>query len=349
MTYVRQFEFDPESAGADRPRVALGSAIAAALHTHDHTFVSYVRFEPGELPDGDLIGFRGSAPGGDVWTRFSTGSKEKGEPLIFSPPAPGMISADPLPGFVWGLGIGTWDQAAGAYHFYFYNLQSHELEDLGGGETGEGPIWEEEDPELVQFGRFEGKYAAAAIFGKTLTPSEIASLAKAGSVEAWASRGPAALWIFDQKEDSEKITDLTGNGADQGELAKGVFTSYVEIEGGLPQLPLREGEEPEHEILKANVRLVGNVSGKVYAEGAIESTSLYKDPDFYLGYCFLAAPFTPRPGDSHVRPKLDPADTRVILQVAVLSPDTEFAEHWLGSLEQRPKALIELPDPLIIT
>lgn len=103
------------------------------------------------------------------------------------------------------------------------------------------------------------------------------------------------------------------------------------------------------EELTMNVRLVGNVTGNVYAEGAIKATALYKDPDFYLGYCYLAAPFTPTPSvHNNERPALDPADTAVILQAIVLTANTTFAGHWLGSIERRPKATVELPDPFII-
>jgi hypothetical protein len=108
----------------------------------------------------------------------------------------------------------------------------------------------------------------------------------------------------------------------------------------------------EAETLTIYVRLVGDVTGKVYAEEAISTTSIYKDPDLYLGYTFLAAPFTPSDGkaDSVERPALDPEDDNVKLQVLTITPlTTEFKGHWTGSIEHRPKARIELSDPTIIT
>lgn len=348
MTFVREIE-------EGDIRVALGSELGAALNGHDHSFVCYIRFslEEGFSP---LLTFAAAEfEHGEKWSAFrrTTEEKEPFNKLAFVPgPYGGVVPAE-----TWGLAIATWEEASTAYHFFFYNLKTHALEDLGSGEFAEGLTWEAPDPAVVQFGGedkgspnfLDGNYAAAAIFDKALSSAEIESLAKANSVEAWASRGPKGLWIFDQEKTSEEVVDIMGHGADQGAIEQRGKTRVVDEEGGLPQLPLRNGEEPEREELRVNVRLVGNVSGKVYCVGSIVATSLYRDPDVYLGYCHLALPFKPIPAPHNLeRPELDPTDTEVILQAFVLSEGTVFADHWLGTFERRPKALIELPDTFII-
>lgn len=231
MTQVRELQ-----GGAIR--VAFGTALGAALKAHDQTFVSYVRFDSGGGTDW-LISFANEALNNSE--NYSSLGKE-GSDLRFYPGPQGLTP----PGGKWGLAVATWKQSTTTYHFYFYNLETHELESLGTGTFG-GLTWGEPDPKRIQFGlwnsseEFNGKYAGAAIFNKALSGSEIEALATAESVEAWASSGPTALWIFDQKESSEKVTDLMGHGADQGSITQG-STSYVNIEAGLP-LPLRVGEE----------------------------------------------------------------------------------------------------------
>lgn len=236
MTHVREIE-----GGAIR--VAFGSALGAVLKGHDQTFVSYVRFDSAGGTDW-LISFANEVFGNaESWSSFGKESSD----LRFYPGGQG----ESPPGDKWGLAVATWKQSTDTFHFYFYNFETHELESLGTGTFGGGLTWGEPDPKRIQFGlwnaseEFNGKYAGAAIFGKTLSAAEIEALAAASSVEAWASSSPTALWIFDQKESSEKVTDLMGHGADEGSITQG-STSYVNIESGLP-LPLREGEEPGEE------------------------------------------------------------------------------------------------------
>lgn len=230
MAHVRKIE-----GGAIK--VAFGSALGAALKAHDQTIVSYVNFDAGGGTDW-LLAFTneaGSSPGN--WSSFG---KEGGGFRYFPGPAGGGA-----PGEVWGLAVATWKQSTNTAHFYFYNFLTNELEALGSEVFGGGLTWTEPDPKRIEFGlwggseEFNGRYAAAAIFDKTLSSGEIEALAKAKSVEAWASSEPTALWIFDQKEESEKVADLMGHGADQGSIAQ-AETSYVSA--AVP-LPLREGEE----------------------------------------------------------------------------------------------------------
>lgn len=236
MTHVREIE-----GGAIR--VAFGSALGAALKGHDQTLVSYVRFDSGGGTDW-LISFGNEAMNNAE--AYSSLGKESSD-LRFYPGPQGLAP----PGGKWGLAVATWKQSTDTYHFYFYNLETHELETLGTGTFGGGLTWGEPDPKRIQFGlwnsseEFNGKYASAAIFDRTLSSAEIEALAAASSVEAWASSEPTALWIFDQEESSEKVSDLMGHGADEGSITQG-STSYVNVESGLP-LPLREGEEPGEE------------------------------------------------------------------------------------------------------
>lgn len=238
MTFVREFK----TPGAIR--VAFGSALGAALKGHDQSLISYVRFDEAAGIDW-LIAFEDEAnDNAENWSSF--GKEGGGGNLAWYPGAQGLSPA----GGVWGLAVATWKQSTAAYHFYFYNFNTLELESLG---TGTFTLaWGATNPKRVQFGlwdafeEFNGRYAGAAIFGKALSAGEIEALAKAKSLEAWASSGPAALWIFDQEGSGEKVTDLMGHGADQGSIPQGGSTNYLEVAGGLP-LPLREGEEAGEE------------------------------------------------------------------------------------------------------
>lgn len=108
----------------------------------------------------------------------------------------------------------------------------------------------------------------------------------------------------------------------------------------------------EGENIIVKLRLIGDVTGNVYAECEVSAESLYKDPDLYLGYGLLSIPFEPAKSP---RPEFDPADTKLILQAATASPDTVIGNsgegggnatsgHWLGTIERRPEATIEIPN-----
>lgn len=114
----------------------------------------------------------------------------------------------------------------------------------------------------------------------------------------------------------------------------------------------------EGEILVVKLRLIGNVTETVYAEAEVSAESLYKDPDLYLGYAHLAIPFLPANPGTGTRPEFDPADTQIILQAATASPNTVIGNtgegggnatsgHWLGTIEFRPEATVEIPNGII--
>lgn len=219
-------------------RVAVGSALVAALKSESQTFVAYVNFDT--VLDNDwLIAFQNEAnSGAESWSSFG---KENGKLRFF----PGGEGGEP-PAKVWGLAVATWDQSASAWKFYFYDFSKNELKALGSGTNA--MTWFGIEPKHIQFGlwngteEFNGKYAAAAIFGgKALSAGEIEALAKAETVADWAASEPTALWIFDQKGSGEHVVDEMGHGADQGGIAQGT-TLYVEAT--LP-LPLRVPEAPE--------------------------------------------------------------------------------------------------------
>lgn len=110
---------------------------------------------------------------------------------------------------------------------------------------------------------------------------------------------------------------------------------------------------PEFEEVSVKVRLVGNVTGNVYSEDTIKTKTFYKEPDLYVGYCHLAIPMYPSPGpETPLPPGYDPEDTAIILQAATTSDNTvigwegeeaERSGHWLGTIEFRPGATVEIP------
>lgn len=120
--------------------------------------------------------------------------------------------------------------------------------------------------------------------------------------------------------------------------------------------------EDEKEV-KVRVRLVGNVTGTVYAEFAISKQALLSDPDLYLGYAHLAIPFHPvKSKESPAWPELEPEDTKVLLQARTEADDTKLGGeedgigggiipfgHWLGTIEFRPGATVEIPNGLAIS
>lgn len=59
--------------------------------------------------------------------------------------------------------------------------------------------------------------AAVAVFNTAFTQAEAEALKALASLEDWVTKAPLALWLFNQKEASEPLIDLTGNGADEVE------------------------------------------------------------------------------------------------------------------------------------
>lgn len=255
MTHVREIQ-------SGSIRVALGSALEAALKGKSQTLISYVRFDEGGGTDW-LIAFQNeSNVGAESWSSFG---KESNNLRYY----PGGRGGSPA-GAVWGLAVATFNGST--CKFYFYNLATSTLVELGS-ELFAGLNWSGV-PARVQFGQwngteqFNGKYAAAAIFGgKAMTAEEIKTLAGMKSVESWATLEPTALWIFDQAGSGEKVTDLMGHGADQGEITQST-TSYVEAT--LP-LPLRDSEvEPEEHPGAEKPAFVG-----VKTEAGLEAVKRY--------------------------------------------------------------------------
>lgn len=123
------------------------------------------------------------------------------------------------PNGVWCLLAGS--KPAGAtkatYSYYRYDTKEQF--------SGESPLAytsaHGEAPGEWQLGRwnateqFNGKYAAAMVHGAALSLAELKALAEAPSIKHWLSIGPMALWMLNQKEVTEEVKDLTGNGANQ--------------------------------------------------------------------------------------------------------------------------------------
>lgn len=113
----------------------------------------------------------------------------------------------------------------------------------------------------------------------------------------------------------------------------------------------------EPETISVEVRLVGDVTGTVYAEEKIVAESIYVDPDLYIGFAHLAVPFYPiteeGPGGGVTSgPKLDPADNNLIVQMRAVSAETKIGEehgHWRGVLVDWPGASIEIPSVIVET
>jgi|GEM_PF-4070656 len=58
-------------------------------------------------------------------------------------------------------------------------------------------------------------YAAGAMWSKVLSKAEIEELATVKAIEAWLSKSPVGMWMFNQESVEETVKDLTGNGANQ--------------------------------------------------------------------------------------------------------------------------------------
>lgn len=106
------------------------------------------------------------------------------------------------------------------------------------------------------------------------------------------------------------------------------------------------------ETVLLEARLVGNVTGKVYAQNQMTVNTIFKEPELYLGDCLLSIPMHPVI-ENPPFPELDPADTKVLLQFRTNSASTRFGRdpeapfpyigHWRGWIERRPEATVEIP------
>ena len=63
--------------------------------------------------------------------------------------------------------------------------------------------------------QFNGRYAAAMIFGKALSQAEVEALVAVEFQTDWLALGPLALWQLGQASVEEIVEDITGNGADE--------------------------------------------------------------------------------------------------------------------------------------
>ncbi|HUB99256.1 MAG TPA: hypothetical protein VMS11_05475 [Solirubrobacterales bacterium] len=126
-----------------------------------------------------------------------------------------------------------------SYHYYRFatTTWAHETDTTAwtaayGGAAGE-----------IQLGRwnageqFNGRYAAAAVYGTALSQAAVEALVGVSSIEAWLSTSPLALWTFSQASLSETVTDLTGNGANQTSYEG---TTVAEEEPPIPYFPPAE-------------------------------------------------------------------------------------------------------------
>lgn len=103
------------------------------------------------------------------------------------------------------------------------------------------------------------------------------------------------------------------------------------------------------EVVRVDVRLVGNVTGKVYAESSVSIITEQKAREIYLGGCFLSIPFYPTEGEDF--PELDPTDTKLELEYRTNSKNTRFGRdpegNYIGHVEvsllELPNAVVEIP------
>lgn len=114
----------------------------------------------------------------------------------------------------------------------------------------------------------------------------------------------------------------------------------------------------EPEVVQVQVRLVGDVTGTVYASQFISAETIFKDPDLYLGFADLAIPFYPvHEGAGHEGsgPKLDPKDNNVLIQMRTASDGARIGArdgegssgHWRGVLVILRRGRVEIPSGLV--
>lgn len=111
------------------------------------------------------------------------------------------------------------------------------------------------------------------------------------------------------------------------------------------------------ETVVIEARLVGDVTGTVYAQNVCHAQTIYKDPELYVGEMLMAIPFHPVPEHVPPWPTWDPEDTAVKLQIRTNSAATRFGRspenpfpyigHWVGWVERRPGATIEIPNGVV--
>ncbi|HET7443274.1 MAG TPA: hypothetical protein VFJ57_01305 [Solirubrobacterales bacterium] len=129
--------------------------------------------------------------------------------------------------------------SAASYHYYRFatTTWAHET-DTTPWTAAYGGV-----PAEIQLGRwnggeqFNGRYAAAAVYGSALSQGAVEALVTASSIEDWLAGTPLALWTFHQASVEEGVADLTGNGADQISIEG---TTVAEEEPPIPYFPPAE-------------------------------------------------------------------------------------------------------------
>lgn len=106
------------------------------------------------------------------------------------------------------------------------------------------------------------------------------------------------------------------------------------------------------ETVLIEARLVGNKSGKVYAQNQMSAETIFKEPEVYVGDCLLSIPMGPVEGEPFPE-ALDPADTKILLQFRTNSASTRFGRdpeapfgelgHWRAFIDVRPQATVKIP------
>lgn len=112
----------------------------------------------------------------------------------------------------------------------------------------------------------------------------------------------------------------------------------------------------EPDLVRLEARLVGNVTGNVYALGITQIMSAQKARELYLGHCYLAIPWKPYDGEVEGENvvQFDPADTEIIVEIRANAKTTRFGNDggggrtarigsWYGCLENHPRGTIEIP------
>lgn len=108
------------------------------------------------------------------------------------------------------------------------------------------------------------------------------------------------------------------------------------------------------EVVQIEARLVGNVTGNVYAQNQMTVQTIFKEPELYAGDCLLSIPMYPVEEEVPPFSELAPADTQVILQFRTNSANTRLGRspenpfpyigRWRGWIDVRARGEVEIPN-----
>lgn len=223
---VRKFE------GASRVRCAVG---ACALKG-PVSFITLARLKKTTV--GSFVS--GAKAGGGLPGSFYDFQVEGSLLEIYKNGGSRAISTTEL-GEVWCVFAGTKVSGVAPAQLHVYRLDTKTWQHATGVGEINNPTESAEEIRLGQWGtseQFEGLYAASAMYDKVLTQAEIEELATAPSLEAWLSKGPVGMWMFNQSSTAEPVQDITGKGANQTEL---LGTTVENVE---PPIPYKSGVIP---------------------------------------------------------------------------------------------------------